>query len=167
MVSDILEVMVRLRSPQVPKDFLKLLLAIGICLGAGILGSFFTVSSIPNWYATLNKPFFSPPNWIFGPVWTVLYILMGISLYLVWEKKKVPSIFWVQLILNLVWSIIFFGMRNPILALIDIGALWISIVLTIKAFSKINILAGKLLIPYILWVSFASILNLAIVSINP
>ncbi len=149
-----------------PKTFPKLLLSIGICLGAGIVGSFFTISSIPTWYVTLNKPSFSPPNWIFGPVWTILYILMGISLYLVWTKKKIPPVFWIQLILNAAWSVIFFGLKNPTLALIEIAALWIVIVLTIKAFSKINKLAGRLLIPYLLWVSFASILNLMIVLLN-
>lgn len=157
----------------------KLILSISLCLGAGILGSFFTVSAIPTWYATLDKPSFSPPNWIFGPVWTILYILMGISLYLVWEKKNpsatsttlstgslrtgVPTVFWVQLILNALWSIIFFGMKNPTLALVDIVVLWIAIVLTIIAFYEINKLAAYLLIPYLLWVSFAIILNLSIV----
>lgn len=151
-----------------PKNISKFILSIGVCLGAGIIGSFFTVSSIPNWYATLNKPLFSPPNWIFGPVWTILYILMGISLYLIWQKKKkVPLIFWIQLILNLVWSIIFFGYKNSILALIDIVVLWFAIALTIKAFNKINKLAAKLLVPYFFWVSFATILNLAIVLLNP
>ncbi len=144
----------------------KLIFSIGLCLGAGIVGSFFTVSAIPDWYVTLNKPFFSPPNWIFGPVWTILYILMGISLYLVWVKRKVPTIFWIQLILNASWSIIFFGMKNPGLALVDIIALWIAIVLTIKAFSKINKLASRLLWPYLAWVSFATFLNLAIVLLN-
>lgn len=144
----------------------KLLFSIGICLGAGILGSVFTVSAIPDWYSTLSKPSFSPPNWIFGPVWTGLYILMGISLYLVWLKKKVPAVFWVQLILNGFWSIIFFGMKNPTLALVNIVALWIAIILTIKAFSKINKLSGNLLYPYLVWVSFASLLNLAIVILN-
>ncbi len=144
----------------------QLIFSIGICLGVGILGSFFTISAIPTWYVTLNKPFFSPPNWLFAPVWTILYILMGISLYLVWTKKKVSTIFWIQLIFNVAWSIIFFGMKNPTLALIDIVALWIAIVLTIKSFSKINKLAGQLLIPYLAWVSFASILNLFIVLLN-
>lgn len=148
------------------KDLPKLIFSVGICLGVGILGSFFTASSIPTWYAGLNKPFFSPPNWIFAPVWTILYILMGYSLYLVWTKKKVPAVFWIQLILNALWSIIFFGMKNPILALVDIAALWISIFLTIKAFLKINKLAGNLLIPYLVWVSFASVLNLFIVVLN-
>lgn len=149
------------------KNLSKLILSISLCLGAGILGSFFTVSAIPTWYATLNKPSFSPPNWIFGPVWTILYILMGYSLYLVWSKRKVPVVFWIQLFLNAIWSIIFFGMRNPALALIDIVALWIAIVLTMKAFYKINKLASYLLIPYLAWVSFATILNLAIMLLNP
>lgn len=152
------------------KNLPKLIFAIGICLGAGILGSFFTVSSPSagglTWYFTLNKPFFSPPNWVFGPVWTILYILMGISLYLVWIKREVPGIFWIQLILNALWSMIFFGLKNPSAALIDIIALWIAIVLTIKAFSKINKLAANLLYPYLAWVSFASVLNLAIVLLN-
>ena len=149
-----------------PRNFPKLFLSIGICLGAGVVGSFFTVSSIPTWYAILNKPFFSPPNWVFGPVWTILYILMGISLYLIWQKREIPAIFWVQLILNTAWSIIFFGMRNPTLAFIDILILWVSILLTIKVFSKINKLAGRLLIPYLVWVSFATILNLGILILN-
>lgn len=145
----------------------KLISSVVVCLGAGVVGSVFTINSIPTWYVTLNKPVFSPPNWVFGPVWTILYILMGISLYLVWLKKKVPNVFWFQLALNAVWSIIFFGMKNPTLAFIDIIALWVSIVLTMKAFSKTNKLAGNLLIPYLIWVSFASFLNLAIVVLNP
>lgn len=150
------------------KNFPKLLLSIGICLSAGIIGSLFTFSSIPTWYATLIKPVFSPPNWIFGPVWTFLYILMGISLYIVWQKKKkVPFIFWIQLILNAAWSIIFFGLRNPALALVDIIALWIAIALTVKAFSKINETAACLLVLYLFWVSFAILLNIAIVMLNP
>lgn len=149
-----------------PIKIIKLILSIGFCLSAGILGSFFTVSSIPTWYATLIKPSFSPPNWIFGPVWTTLYILMGISLYLVWKKKKVPVIFWIQLILNAVWSMIFFGMRNPAFALVDIAVLWITIFLTIRAFYPISKLAAYLLVPYILWVGFATFLNLFIVILN-
>lgn len=149
-----------------PKDFPKLLLSIGLCLGVGMIGSFFTVSSIPTWYATLNKPFFSPPNWVFAPVWTTLYILMGISLYLVWIREKIPMVFWIQLIFNGLWSLIFFGMKNPGLALVDIIALEVSIFLTIKTFLKISKPAGRLLFPYLAWVSFASILNLSIVLLN-
>ena len=148
------------------KSLFKFITSIGACLGAGILGSLFTVSSIPTWYQTLDKPFFSPPNWVFGPVWTILYILMGISLYLVWIKKKVPSVFWIQLILNATWSIVFFGLRNPSVAFVNIIALWIAIFLTIKSFSKINRLSSYLLYPYIAWVSFASILNFSIWMMN-
>lgn len=149
-----------------PKDSPKLFFSIGICLGVGLLGSFFTASSIPTWYGTLNKPEFSPPNWVFAPVWTTLYFLMGISLYLIWLKKRIPLVFWIQLFLNFLWSIIFFGFKNPGLALVDILALWITILLTIKAFSKINNLAGKLLWPYLAWVSFATYLNFSIWIIN-
>lgn len=145
-------------------------------MGAGVVGSLFTTSAIPTWYANLNKPLFSPPNWIFGPVWTVLYLFMGTALYLVWQRKnpstslgiaKVPTIFWVQLLLNAVWSIIFFGLKNPLFALVDVVALWVAIFLTIQAFKKINKLAGNLLVPYLAWVSFATILNLTIVLLNP
>ena len=165
-----------------PKSLPKLILSIGLCLLAGGVGAIFTSSAIPTWYQSLNKPFFSPPNWVFGPVWTILYILMGISLYLVWQKKnpstgstsfttgplriKVPSIFWIQLFLNAVWSIFFFGLKNPQLALVDILILWITIFLTIKSFYKISKSAAYLLLPYLLWVTFASYLNLSIVFLN-
>lgn len=143
-----------------------------LCEGAGIIGSLFTFSSIPTWYASLNKPIFSPPNWIFGPVWTTLYALMGISLYLVISdkrkviRKKALIVFGIQLLLNTTWSIVFFGLRDPLLALVNIILLWTAILFTIKYFYKINKFAGNLLIPYILWVSFAALLNLAIVLLN-
>lgn len=147
--------------------FFKLLLAIAICQGAGLIGSFFTIPSVNTWYVTLNKPFFNPPSWIFGPVWTILYLLMGISLFIVWGKKKANlKWFWIQLILNASWSIVFFGLKSPLLAFIIIVLLWISIFKTIKAFKKIDKNAAHLLIPYLLWVSFASILNLSIVLLN-
>lgn len=163
--------MVRLHSPQVPINFPKLIFSIGLCLGAGVLGSFFTVSSIPTWYTTLNKPSFSPPNWIFAPVWTVLYILMGVSLYLVWiSKSKLKQnalyLFFVQLGLNALWSLIFFGLHNPSLALVDIIALWVAIILTMRAFLKINKISGRLLVPYLAWVSFATYLNYSIWVLN-
>lgn len=147
---------------------LKIFLAIGICLGAGVIGSLFTAPAIPTWYATLNKPFFSPPNWVFGPVWTVLYVLMGISLYLVWGKKKVNlKWFWVQLFLNTIWSVAFFGLKSPALAFVVIILLWFSIFQTIKTFAKVNKTVSFLLWPYFVWVSFATILNLALVILNP
>lgn len=149
----------------------KLVLSILVCLGTGFIGSIFTFSAIPTWYVTLNKPFFSPPNWIFGPVWTMLYIFMGISLYSVWVskskvKQKAIGLFFIQLGLNVLWSILFFGMRSPILAFVDIVALWITIFLTVKYFYPISKMGAYLLIPYILWVSFALLLNLSIVFLN-
>lgn len=152
---------------------LKFIVSIALCFLVAFLGSALTLSSIPTWYAQLNKPFFSPPNWIFGPVWTILYFLMGISLYIIWSKnlknkKKEDAIkvFIFQLTLNLLWSLVFFGLHQPLLALITIFILWISIFMTIKSFYKISKVSSYLLIPYILWVSFASILNLAIAVLN-
>ncbi len=146
---------------------------ITLCLLVGALGSAFTAPSIESWYATLNKPFFSPPNFIFAPVWTTLYILMGISLFLVYQKglkKKAVriavSFFMLQLLLNFLWSVVFFGLHAPLLALIEIILLWFAIFLTILRFNNISKLAAKMLIPYILWVSFATVLNLSIVLLN-
>jgi tryptophan-rich sensory protein len=153
------------------KNFLKLLLCILICEGAGIIGSIFTTPSIATWYAELVKPSFNPPNYLFGPVWITLYLLMGISLYLIWnakDKKIMPAviIFAIQLILNSVWSIVFFGLHSPFYAFIIIVALWIFIVLSIVFFFRIRKTAAYLLIPYICWVSFAAVLNFAIFSLN-
>ena len=154
------------------KSILPLLISILIVFSFGFIGSFFTTSSITNWYAFINKPLFSPPNWIFGPVWTLLYILMGISAFLIWKKRdnlktKQAFIFYgIQLILNALWSIIFFGMHNPGLAFLEIIILWLFILITLIKFYKINKIAGLLFIPYLLWVSFASILNYAIWMLN-
>lgn len=151
------------------RNLAKLILSIAICEGAGLIGSVFTISAIPNWYITLNKPTFSPPNFLFGPVWTTLYLLMGISLYLIWEKKNknVLNIFWIHLFFNATWSIMFFGLRNPLFGLINILILWILIVIVIYKFWKINKTAGLLLLPYLVWVSFATYLNYSIWIINP
>lgn len=155
-------------------NYAKLFAAIIICQFAGLIGSVFTFDSIPTWYALLNKPFFSPPNWVFGPAWITLYTLMGLSLYLVLEKqkgKKLASpavvIFTVQLALNAIWSIIFFGMKAPMLAFFEIVLLWLAIAATILKFRTIDVRAAYLLIPYILWVSFASLLNLFVWLLNP
>lgn len=118
------------------------------------------------WYNTLNKPFFNPPSWVFAPAWTILYILMAISAYLIWKKKKSLKIFWIQLALNLSWSPIFFGLKNITLALLVILIMWVYIVKTIKAFTKIDKTAGYLLWPYLAWVTFATILNLSIWLLN-
>lgn len=158
-----------LRSIKIP----QLATSISLPFIAAAIGSYFTMPAITSWYATLEKPFFSPPNWLFGPVWTLLYLLMGISLYLVWtarankaQKAVAMKVFFVQLVLNSVWSIVFFGLQSPLLALLVIVGLWILIVLTIKHFLKISKIASWLLIPYLAWVSFASLLNLAIFYLN-
>ncbi len=153
------------------KQIIKLIASVFVCQLAGIIGSIFTFSAIPEWYFFLNKPFFSPPNWLFGPAWIMLYTLMGISLYLALENnlmknKKATYFFSGQLVLNALWSIIFFGLRNPLLALIEIVFLWILIALTIKEFYSINKKTAYLLVPYILWVSFAAILNYFIWMLN-
>jgi benzodiazapine receptor len=144
----------------------RLIASVLICQLAGIIGSVFTVSSIPDWYAGLNKPWFTPPNWLFGPVWITLYTLMGISLYIVWNKglgnKNVRSaitVFGIQLFLNSVWSIIFFGIQNTFIALSEIIMLWIAILVTIIKFYRIDRRASLLLVPYIVWVTIAALLN--------
>jgi len=148
-------------------DYKKLIYAIVICQAAGIIGSIATVSAIETWYITLYKPFFTPPNWVFGPVWTLLYLLMGISLYLVWIKdKKASNWFWIQLALNTLWSFVFFGAQSPGWALWVIGALWMAIYRLIKDFEKIDKRSAYLLYPYLAWVSFATLLNFAIWLIN-
>ena len=155
------------------KNFLKLLISIVVCNLAGFIGSIFTTPSIPNWYANINKPSFTPPNWIFAPVWITLFILMGVSLFLIiknWQNNRTQKIaiylFTVQLILNTLWSLIFFGLQKPGLAFIEIIILLFFIILTAWQTKKVNKLAAYLFIPYILWVSFATILNFSIWLLN-
>lgn len=144
----------------------KLILAIIITQLAGIIGSFFTTPNIPTWYANINKPGFTPPSWLFAPVWITLYLMMGISLYLIWEKKLNPIWFYIQLVLNSLWSILFFGLQQPMIAFIEIMALWAFILITIITAFKKSRAASYLLIPYLAWVSFAGALNLAIAILN-
>jgi tryptophan-rich sensory protein len=155
-------------------DILKLVTSVIICLLTGFIGSIFTSPSIPTWYATLTKPSFNPPDWIFAPVWTTLFVLMGISLYLVLNEglqdKKVKIslfLFGLQLLLNVLWSFLFFGLHSPFYAFLEILILWAAIVLTIVNFFKVSRKAGFLLLPYIFWVSFAAILNFSIWRLNP
>lgn len=155
------------------RDLIKLIASLLVCQLAGFLGSLVTSPSIPVWYASLEKPSFSPPNWVFSPVWITLYALMGISLYLLWRQDtKVPKVqialffFIVQLILNVSWSMVFFGLRLPFLAFIEILLLWAAILLTIVKALKVSKTAGILLLPYILWVSFAAILNFSLWFLN-
>lgn len=153
-------------------DWKLLIWAIVLCQLAGVIGTIFTMEAIPTWYADLVKPSFNPPNWVFGPVWTILYTLMGVSLYGIWKanpslgKGFAEKLFYTQLILNSAWSIIFFGIKSPLLALFEIAVLWVIILLTILAANRISSYAGKVLIPYILWVSFATLLNASIVLLN-
>ena len=157
-----------------PRDIGKLVASIVLCEGAGGIGSIFTVSAIPTWYAALEKPAFTPPNSVFGPVWVTLYLLMGIAVFLVWRRGLVEkgvrlafTIFWVQLVLNVLWSVIFFGYKSPLGGVILIILLWVVILFTIIWFFKVSRIAGGLLIPYILWVSIASYLNVGIWVLNP
>ena len=151
------------------KKIWKLIISILLPFLASAIGGLFTASSVSTWYVELTKPSFNPPSWIFGPVWTILYLLMGISLYLVWTKKynqKAFTLFGVQLFLNALWTILFFGLKVPLYALIEIVFLWAAILMTIVYFYRINRTSAYLLMPYIIWVSFAAILNFAIFLLN-
>ena len=152
------------------KKFFRLIGAIILCELAGIIGSLFTIKNIPTWYAALNKPSFNPPNYLFGPVWTALYIMMGISLFLIWESgketKKAQVLFYVQLVLNAAWTMIFFGLRSPFWGFVEIIALWIMIIVCIVESGKISKAAAYLLVPYLLWVSFASVLTFSVWRMN-
>ncbi len=150
--------------------FSKLFFSLIICFAVAGAGSAVTLNAISTWYAILNKPIFNPPNTIFGPVWTLLYLLMSISLAIVWSQKKKTisalQMFFAQLGLNFLWSYVFFGLHLPFGGLIVIILLWAAIFQTIKRFSPISKYAAYLLYPYLAWVSFAAILNLAIVILN-
>jgi tryptophan-rich sensory protein len=177
-------------------NLIKLLISIFICELAGAIGSIFTIPSIKGWYLTLNKSALNPPSWIFGPVWTTLFLLMGVSLYLVWSKRfvvshplkglkikawnpwsqklltgpwqkiNVISIFTIQLVLNILWSVLFFGLHQPGIAFFELLMLWFAILYTIVNFYRISKTASYLLIPYILWVTFAGFLNYSVWMLN-
>ncbi len=155
------------------RNIAKLVISIVICQLVGVIGSVFTNTSVQTWYAELQLPSFTPPGWFIGTVWIILYTLMGISLYLVWNKglrnKRVKNslyLFGLQLILNAVWSFLFFGLRSPFLGLIEIVFLWVAIAFTILKFYKISRTAAWLLVPYIVWVSVALMLNFYIWRLN-
>jgi len=155
------------------KDIIKLVVAIVACQCAGLIGSIFTTPNIPTWYAALEKPFFTPPSWLFAPAWITLYLLMAIAAFLVWRKglgeegvKCALTVFLVQLVLNALWSVVFFGLQSPLYGMVVILVLWIVILMTIIRFFKLSTAAGALLLPYILWVSFASALNISIWVLN-
>lgn len=155
------------------KKLLRIGVAVLLCLLIGFLSSIATQTSISTWYVGLQKPSFTPPNWLFAPVWIVLYILMGIAAGIVWSRgfyhkwvKTALYHFGFQLLLNAAWSIFFFGMRNPLIALVDILALFILLLFTIKWFKVVNSTAAYLLIPYLIWVAFATALNFSIWQLN-
>ena len=151
----------------------KILTAVLICIAVGIYAATCTQTSVNTWYLTLNKPFFTPPNWLFAPVWSVLYVLMGIAAGIVWHKgayhkwvKTALYHFALQLILNAAWSVLFFGLRQPFWALLDIIALFLLLLFTYKWFKIVDKTAGLLLIPYMIWVAFATALNFEIWRLN-
>ncbi len=178
------------------KNLIKFFLSIIFCELVGVVGSFFTISQISGWYAGLNKPFFNPPSWIFGPVWTIIFFLMGISLYFVWSKKWLPKnkidfknkkawnpisqkflsgswqkvniilIFLTQVVLNILWSVIFFGLHSAGAAFFVLLMLWFTIIFMIVNFYRVSRASALLLLPYILWVSFAGVLNFFIWVLN-
>lgn len=147
-------------------------ISILIAQAAGIIGSVFTVSGVQTWYTTITKPSWNPPSWVFGPVWITLYTFMGIASFLVWQQKESPGaklalgIYGLHLALNALWSILFFGLKNPGLAFAEIIILLIFILMTTFLFWRINTWAGILMLPYIIWVSFATFLNYTIWRLN-
>jgi translocator protein len=156
------------------QKYLRIIYIVAICLAVGYLSSLVTAESVKTWYPTLKKPFFNPPNWIFAPVWSLLYVLMGIAGGLVWNQlennrelvKKGLFFFTAQLLLNAMWSYLFFGLHNILLAVIEIILLWLIVFETYLIFKKIDKTAANLFIPYILWISFATILTIFIYILN-
>jgi benzodiazapine receptor len=153
-------------------QIIKLIASLLLPLGIGGIAGIFTTDAIPGWYATLNQPSFNPPNWIFGPVWTTLYTILGISLFMIWkmdagrERNQAVLIFMVQLLLNFCWSFFFFYFKMIGVALVDILLLWITIIFMLVRFYKIKPLAAYINIPYLLWVTFATALNMAYFFLN-
>jgi tryptophan-rich sensory protein len=153
-------------------SWLSLIVWIAVCVGGGALVGVLTNGGDSAWYRSLNKPTWNPPSWVFAPVWTMLYLLMAIAVWLVsryydvHRRSRAVTIFVVQLVLNFLWSFLFFSLHSPTLALVDILALWLAILVTMREFSRVDARAAWLLAPYVLWVSFASILNAAIVGLN-
>lgn len=154
-------------------DIIMLFAFIVLALLAGAFGSYFTFQSIPTWYASLEKPDFTPPNWVFGPVWTALYLMMAVAAFLVAEKgitkgsKIALGVYGFQLAINGIWSFAFFGLKSPILGLVVIVLLWFAIAETMILFARISKTAAWLMVPYILWVTFAAFLNFTILQLNP
>ncbi len=155
-------------------DIIKLVVSIAACEGAGGIGAIFTTNAIPTWYAGLSKPAFTPPNAAFGPVWITLYLLMGIAVFFIWREglhggltRAAFGLFWGQLVLNILWSVVFFGLKSPLGGVVVILVLWAAILASIILFFRVSAVAGSLMIPYIVWVSIAANLNIWIWRLNP
>ena len=153
-------------------DIIKLIVSVAVLLLAGLVSTVFTLNSLSTWYATLNKPWFNPPNVVFGPIWTILYILMGLALFLIWRSPRTRArdigiaLFAAQLAVNVIWTLGFFGLENTLYGLLAIVPLWILIAATIYQFYKVDRLASYLLVPYIVWVTIATALNASIYLLN-
>jgi tryptophan-rich sensory protein len=155
------------------QDIVKLIISIIACEGAGGIGAIFTTPAIPTWYAGLKKPAFTPPNSVFGPIWITLYVLMAIAVFLVWREGFLQegvtlafAVFWIQLVLNIFWSLVFFRLKSLLGGMVVIILLWIAILVNIILFFDISPIAGGLLIPYIIWVSIAANLNAQVWRLN-
>ena len=165
----------KLQAGEMPlgRSLIGLAVWVGLCFGAAFLGSIFTTPSIPAWYAGLIKPSWAPPDWLFGPVWSALYLMMALAAWLLWRRgglavARLPiTLFLVQLGLNVAWSFLFFGLRQPGLAFAEIVLLWCAILTTLIVFWRRTAAAGWLLLPYLLWVTFAVVLNFALWRMNP
>ena len=153
--------------------FIKIVICLAVTFSAPVVSSFVMAPGGSDWYANLNKPFFNPPGWVFGPVWTVLYILMAVSAALVWQKgldrpkvRAAMGLYLAQLVLNAIWTPIFFGLEMPLLAFIDIVLLWVGIIFTILAFLRVSKIAAALMTPYLVWTTFAAVLNFSLWYLN-
>lgn len=156
-----------------PRFILQIIIFVAIANAAGLIGTFFTFDAIPTWYASLTKPSFSPPNWVFGPVWTILYTLMGVAAAYVWRERtrlthaaRGMRWWWIQLALNALWSPVFFGLQRMDIALGIIILMWLAIAATIIEFKRVNVWCALALAPYLAWVSFATLLNFSLWRLN-
>lgn len=152
----------------------KLIVSVVVCQIAGLIPAVFVYRPFPSWYNNLAKPSFTPPGWVFAVVWPALFLLMGLAAYLVWStamnsdgKNIAMLFFWLQLFINMLWSFIFFLMHSPLLAFLELMVLWVAIVLTIGKFYRVSKAAAWLMVPYLLWVTFAGVMNFAVVIMNP
>jgi translocator protein len=155
---------------SVNREWWVLTALVGLCLAVGVLSGMATAQSVNEWYPALNKPTWTPPSWLFAPVWSALYVMMAVAAWLVWKKGAMARpallIFFAQLALNLAWAFLFFGFRAPFAALVEISVLWVAIILTTVAFNSHSRVAALLLVPYLTWVTFAAALNAAIWLMN-